>query len=220
MIPDHRTAGSIFEFKDRDIKTLSLEERVAFSKSNDFPEPGVSVLELLALNKALEASGNKPIRILETGMCFGTTTRFFLTHIAKYGGELHTVECQIRPLFKKVMEDMKLWDKIIVHNEDTREMYWDPKLRIDFLFIDSEHALSDALGEYMRFRHFINAEAIIGFHDSECCVGVKRAIEMINEVDKLELVSINDCKADAGIAFFRLIEKNRQDNAWNTRSRK
>jgi hypothetical protein len=202
---------------DKDLRSLTLEERIAFSKTTDFPEPGVSELELKAIQVSLDYFGKLPIRILETGMCFGTTTRFFLTHILKYGGELHTVEFQIREPFEQKMNEMGLWNKIIVHNEDTRDMYWNPSHLIDFLFIDSEHAISDALGEYMRFRHFLNGNAIVGFHDSMCCWGVRRAIEMIHEIDVLEEVSSNRNVADAGVIMFKLIRKNRNEPGYRAK---
>jgi hypothetical protein len=213
MIMDSGQARNIREFKGIAFEQMDLDTRVEFAKAQGFPEPGVTVEELLAIQKGLDLLGKRPITILETGMCYGTTTRFFLTWLLQNGGNLHTVEFRIRTQFAVEMDYLGLWKDphFHVHEEDSRKMYWDSKDGIDFLFIDSEHALSDALGEYMRFRVFLNHNALIGFHDSQCCYGVKRAIEFINEVDVLEEVAANKSPSDAGIIVYKLISRDRND---------
>jgi hypothetical protein len=207
----------ILEFKGRDFKNISLDEWFYFCKANlTFGEPGIDYYELAALHQACETLGKRPLIILETGMCFGTTTRYFLIRTIKYGGELHTFEVHIRDKFKETMQELGLWDKINLHGHSIKDT-WNKD--IDVLFIDSEHALADALGEYMRFREWLKGDSIIGFHDTNCCIGVKKALEMIQEVDELELICEVDNNASAGIKLFRRKIKNRTDRLWNINRR-
>jgi predicted O-methyltransferase YrrM len=141
--------------------------------------------------------------ILETGMCYGNSTRIFLGKILRDGGELHSIETTIRDRFRQAMIELGLWDKIHVHEEHSQLMCWNKPL--DFLFIDSEHALSDALGEYMHYRMFVKKHALIGFHDVYSCPGVKKAIEIIHEIDNLELIIDSNCRASAGLHIYRLL---------------
>jgi len=205
---------TVEDFKGKDFKNFSTLEWFQFCKANKaFGEPGIAADELRALNEGCEKQiGHRPATIVETGMCFGVTTRYFIIRNLKYGGELNTFEVWIRDGFKKSMENVGLWDKINVHGHSIKSP-WDKD--IDILFIDSEHALSDALGEYIRFRPYIKAETLIGFHDTDCCPGVKRAIEIIQEIDVLELVSESTNKAAAGIKFYRRTGTNRADLPWN-----
>ena len=89
---------------------------------------------------------------------------------------------------------------------------WDKQ--IDILFIDSEHALSDALGEYMRFRVFLKSDGIVGFHDSDIAPGVRKALDFIQEVDDLELISEVAGRYSAGVKFYKVKCMNRYDRAW------
>lgn len=207
----------ILEFKDIDFKNISLDQWFYFCKANlTFGEPGIDYYELAALHQACEIIEKRPLVILETGMCFGTTTRYFLIRTIKYGGELHTFEVTIRDKFRETMQELGLWDKINLHGHSIKDA-WNKE--IDILFIDSEHALEDTLGEYMRFRKWLKENSIIGFHDTSCCAGVKKALEMIQEIDELELISEVDNKASAGIKLFRRKTKNRTDRPWNTNRR-
>lgn len=210
MIIDQGAARKLTDFKGKDLGKLTLEERVEFSKTSDIPEPGMSVPELLALQKGLEAV-NGTICSLETGFCYGTSTRFILSWVAKVGGEHNTIECLIRPLAKKLFEETGIWDhkQWKLHVADTRLILWNKK--INFLLIDSEHALSDALGEYMKFRNYMDAGSIVAFHDTECCYGVRRALDMIKEVDKLEPIADANGLAGAGIEVYRIALKSQND---------
>jgi len=207
----------VMEFKGVDFKNMPIDQWLYFAKANlTYGEPGIDYYELAALHQACETLGKRPLTILETGMCYGTTTRYFLVRTIKYGGELHTFEVAIRGKFKETMQELGLWDKINLHGHSIKDA-WNKD--IDVLFIDSEHALSDALGEYMRFREWLKENSIIGFHDTSCCAGVKKALEMIQEVDELELISEVDNKASAGIKLFRRKAKNRTDRSWNMNKR-
>lgn len=208
------------DFKGRDLKELTDLEWFQFAKANKvFAEPGISAEELDAIHTALEkVIGPNPATIVETGMCYGTTTRYFLVRNLKYGGTLTNYELFTRPKFKEAMEELGLWDNIIRKGHSMLDTY-DEK-PIDILWIDSEHALQDALGEYMRFRLFLRQGAIVGFHDSDCCAGVEKAIEMVQEVDELELVTELTGKYSAGCKLFKFVNRNREDRPWNSRMRK
>jgi hypothetical protein len=54
--------------------------------------------------------------------------------------------------------------------------------KVDFLLIDTEHAIENALGEYMRWREYMASGAIIAFHDSTL-PAVKRSIDLAIEVE-------------------------------------
>jgi len=207
----------IAEFKGEDFKNMELNRWLYFAKANkSFHEPGISYDELKALHKACEfalrSNNEAPLIMVETGMCFGTTTRYFVIRALKYGGEVHSYETQVREPFKKAMEELGLWKYVNVHGHSIRDP-WIGK-PINLLLIDSEHALEDALGEYMKFRVWLTAEAVVGFHDTDICPGVKRAIEIIQEVDELELVSESSNKASAGIQFYRRVKVSRADMPW------
>jgi hypothetical protein len=53
---------------------------------------------------------------------------------------------------------------------------------IDFILIDTEHGIEDAVGEYMRFRPYLAAGSIVAFHDSTL-PAVARAIDMVREIE-------------------------------------
>jgi len=203
----------IMRYKDFDWKNASVEDWLQFCKANkEFIEPGISYDELRALHEATEFFGHKPMRVVETGQCFGTTTRYFIVRNIKYGGDLYSYEVKVRDLFKEYMEKLDLWKYITLRKNSVKDEY-DGK-RIDFLFIDSEHALQDALGEYMRFRPFIYESTIIGFHDCDICPGVGKALQFINEVDLLKLISRSTDKLGAGVMFFKRIKAGRTDRPW------
>jgi len=214
------TNKSIYEYKGRDLKSLNIEEWLQFAKANkEFGEPGIAYDELRAIHEGIELLGNRPLTILETGMCFGTTTRYFLVRKLKYGGEVNSVESRIRPLFKKAMTDLGLWQELNVLEGNSMKVPWNKG--IDVLFIDSEHALSDALGEYMRYRVFLNNNAIVGFHDADACYGVSRAIEIITgELDSLKLVSRSTGQAGFGLKVFQLDALNVVQNRIGRQKRK
>ena len=205
----------IMQYKGSDFKNMSIQDTFYFCKANaTFKEPGISYDELRALHEASELYGHKPATIVETGMCFGVTTRYWIMRNLKYGGNLNTFEVYVRELFKADMEDLGLWNNITLKGHSMKDNW---QGQIDILYIDSEHALQDALGEYMRFRVWLHGGSIIGFHDTDVCPGVNKALEMINEVDELELISESTNQAGAGIKFFKPKYMNRIDRDWQKR---
>lgn len=198
----YHDAVDILAYKGKDFKNLSEEEILQFCKANlTFGEPGLSSEELLMLHRCVSTMNGRPITIVETGMCFGVSTRYFLIRNLKYGGKHTTYEIFIRPGFKEAMEELGLWQYLDIRGHSMKDP-WEGQ--IDLLFIDSEHALSDALGEYMRFRVWLTGESIVAFHDSDTCYGVRRAIDMIQEIDDLELIGEIKARYSAGIKFFRV----------------
>lgn len=188
-------------YKLDDFRNMSIKDCFQFAKANEGWETGISYDELRALHEGMETMGHRPLTIFETGMCFGTTTRYFILKLLKEGGELYTCEFKVREPFKNAMEELGLWKYINVLG-DSMKVPWDKK--IDVLFIDSEHALSDALGEYMKYRVFLNEFSLVGFHDCDFCYGVKRTIEIIQEIDDLELISSSVDKLGAGLKTFKV----------------
>jgi len=202
-----RKALSFFDGKD--FANLTLDERIQFAIATGVTETGMLAGELIAFDKAL-CLAVEGMTYLELGQCTGTSTRFALTHILKHGGELNSVEINIRPDFKVGMEALGLWDKINTINENTQTLHWTKQ--IDFLLIDTEHAIADALGEYCRFRGFLSADAIIGFHDAWEIPGVRRSIEIIQEIDELEEVARSPRGIGFGLRFFKIKSRNKTCN--------
>jgi len=207
----------IIKYKGTDWKNMPVADWFHFAKANlTFREPGVSYDELFALYTALMTQ-KRPMTILETGQCLGTTTRFFVLYTQKYGGHHTSCEIKRRELYVNAMKELGLEDKYTTIGNSMRAP-WDK--HIDFLFIDSEHCITDALGEYMRFRVFLDNNSIVGFHDSENCIGVTRTIEIItNEVDDLELVSKSENVGGAGVVFFKVRALGAKGTAENLRRR-
>ena len=143
-------------------------------------------------------------------MCFGTTTRYFVLRSLRHSGHHHACETKIREPFKLSMQQLGLWNQFTALGDSMLTPF---SGQIQFLFIDSEHALSDALGEYMRFRRYLEAGGIVGFHDSNSCWGVREAIDIIKTIDELELVSECVDQLAAGIEFYRLKALNVVQNA-------
>ena len=123
----------------------------------------------------------------------------------KYGMgsmNIHSFEFKIRDKFRDDMQAVDLWRHLVVHEEDVRTASW--ILPIDFLFIDSEHAIGDALGEYVKFRPHFSPKAIIGFHDSVTCFGVRTAIDIITRMDNLKFLAKSEA-GGMGIEFYEFV---------------
>jgi hypothetical protein len=199
--------GSIMDFKDFDWKNATHDDMISFAKTLDFPEPGITHNECRALIKALESTGGCPLTILETGMCYGTTTRIFIAWTLKYGGSVSSAEIVVRPLFEQKMKEAGYWQYVNVIG-NSRYCDWPREKTLDFLFIDSEHALDDALGEYMRFRVYCKQYAVVGFHDYENCPGVTMAVDICSFVDCLEQVSASVKEGGTGLVLFKIAKHN------------
>ena len=192
----------ISDFKGKDLTKLSELELFQFCKANrKYREPGIHPDELRCMHEAVSPFNGKSCTIVETGMCFGVSTRYFAIRNLKYGGKHINYELFLRESFKEDMVDIGLWDSITKKGHSIKDSYEGGD--IDILLIDSEHAMSDALGEYMRFRPWLKGEAIIGFHDTDCCPGVRRAIEVILTMDDLILISESTNIMGAGMQWYR-----------------
>ncbi len=194
------------DFKDVDWKTAPVWKIFQFCKANKrWLDPGISWWELAALHEAVEKVKG-PAVILETGQCWGTTGRYFAVRTIREGGEFHSIELVTRPKFDEAMVEVGLAPFINTIRGHSQKIPWD-KL-IDILFIDSEHCMSDALGEYMKYRLFLKQGSIVGYHDVCNCWGVARAIEIMQEMDDLELISSTDIGYGAGISMFQVKNMN------------
>lgn len=219
IITDKGQCRPILEWKGFDWKTATLEDRIEFCLS-DVGEAGMDHFDLRALAAGLDSFAPKPIVIVETGLGWGFSTRLFLTYILKYGGELNTIDIMARKGIVDPLEALGLWKHVNYINYDSRQINWPFNKYIDYLNLDSEHALSFALGEYMRFRAvLLDHQSIVGFHDTDVCYGVKRALDMIEEVDVLRPFAKAENMGGAGYKSFHIIQHDRNDKDWNSRSR-
>jgi hypothetical protein len=207
-------------FKDFDWKNATIDDIVEFCLV-PVGEAGMAVPELIAMWKTLETFNGRPLVIVETGLGWGFSTRMFIAYIMKYGGEFYSIDIQARDNIKKPLEMLGLWDKVNMMLCDSRRVNWPEDKMIDFLNIDSEHALSFALGEYMRFRMFLtDYQSVVAFHDVDCCYGVSRALDIVNEIDVLEVIQDATKNACAGWRSFKMIRHDRNDEKWNTGERR
>jgi len=205
---------SVLSYAGTDWKAMNITDWIQFCKANqEFREPGITYDELRALHEACELLGQRPLRIVETGMCFGTTTRYFAVRAVKYGGDVHAYEINVRPMFREYMQALGLWDYITLHGHSITDEYDGGK--IDLLWIDSEHALQDALCEYIRFRPYFYENTLIGFHDSDICAGVAVAINIIQEMDELEQVAYSGDRLSSGCRIFKRKHPNRINRWWH-----
>jgi len=194
----------ILDYKGADFKSFDMIQCIEFASAEGGSiERGMNPVELEIMYRGLQLLGNCPLTILETGMGWGYSTRMFLLHILRYGGELHSIEIFPRKEFLNYLEELKIREYVQVHEADARKFNnWDKS--IDYLNIDSEHAISNILSEYFRFRlHLIPAKSLIGFHDVSLN-HVARGLEILNEVDNLEPVIVNKKTGGFGYNLYRL----------------
>lgn len=194
----------ILDYKGADFKTFDMLQSIEFATADGGKmEQGMNHVELEIMYKGLQLLGQRPLVILETGMGWGYSTRMFMLHIIKYGGELHSLEIFPRLELLDYLEQLDIRKYVHVHQADARKFnHWE--LPIDYLNIDSEHALSNVLGEYFRFRLYLNAAiSLVGFHDVSL-PQVKRGIEILNEVDNFEPVILGEHTGGFGYNLYRL----------------
>jgi len=196
--------GYLNDFKGFDWKQATDADIIAFGKTLDFPERGISTDECKTLLKALNALKGTTPTILETGMFYGTSTRIAIAWTLKHGGKVFSCEVNPQPLFEQKMRESGYWQYVNPLIGEAQKIQWYSK--IDFLFIDADHSLQDALGEYMKFRIWLSDNAIVGFHDSDNCTGVKLTMDIANIVDRMEV--IGQSNEASGIKFFRMVKKN------------
>ena len=185
----------IASYKNFDWKALGNNmDAVHFARASGFKETGMSVNEVALLYSCLEQMGRG--YIVELGRNYGTSTRLFIQHVIRYGGSLESWDLKNWPGYLETMkengydhrgkslvvggESYDVWLREGVHSIKTpinREDRF-----VDFLLIDTEHGLEDALGEYMRWRQYLKSGAFVAFHDA-CLPAVARAIDIAKEVE-------------------------------------
>jgi hypothetical protein len=194
----------ILDYKGADFKSFDMQQSIEFASAEGGKiERGMCPAELEMIWHGLELLGHMPITVVETGMGWGYSSRMFILHMLKYGGEFHSIEIFPRLEFLDYLEQLGLRNYMQVHQADARKFnHWDKP--IDFLNIDSEHAISNVLGEYFRFRLHLNQHrALVGFHDSTL-PAVARGLEMLNEIDNLEPIYTGINTGGFGYHLYRL----------------
>lgn len=203
--PHHELSYS--EEDRRDVNSFTLDEilkfdkqaAVHYSRALGLQETGMSVNEVALLYDLLEKKG--ACNIVELGRNYACSTRLFLQHVLRRGGFLESWDLKhwgdVHKTFSNqgfevqdvhgdyfvqkpgAGEPTLAWLRIA----DSRKDNIMPRERwVDFLLIDTEHGMEDALGEYMRWRPYLKGGAMVAFHDSTL-PGVKRAIEVCVEVE-------------------------------------
>lgn len=195
----------IHEFKGFDWKANGTKAAaVGFARAVGFKETGMSVGEVALLYDRLETKG--ACHIVELGRNYGTSTRLFIQHIIRHGGSLESWDLKHWPGFLETMAENGYEFVLdgpgvfapqmnVLPNRDaycvnlkTAHSIKTPVGRddrfVDFLLIDTEHGLENALGEYMRWREYIKSGAFVAFHDT-CIPGVARAISICKEVEQV-----------------------------------
>ena len=215
MFTDKGQCRPLMDFKGFDWAAATDEERMELALA-DVNEAGMSHNELRAILLGLNSFGKKPLVTVETGLGYGFSTRIFLTHAAKYGGEHHIFESLPgpRPIIE-MLKELDLWKYATLHVGDARKAVWPEDKMIDFLNIDSEHSLGFVMNEYMRFRMNLTNGSVVGFHDVDCCWGVRRGIAMIREIDRIHLLCDESRHAGAGYQCYIFRGHDRPDcNYW------
>lgn len=205
---DEGARRDVNSFTIEEIKTFDKQTAVQYARAKGLLETGMSVNEVALLYDLLEEK--KPKMIVELGRNYGCSTRLFLQCIVRHGGFLeswdlkhwgdlnqtfknqgfHVVPTSFSPRIGQTEPDFSISMPedsnspiAVLKIGDTRRDHITPTERwIDFLLVDTEHGMEDALGEVMRFRTFLKGGAMIAFHDSTLS-GVSRAIEVYEEVE-------------------------------------
>ena len=202
---DYEKRMAISEFKGLDWKKDGTKElAVQFSRATGFKETGMSVGEVALLYDCLELMG--PGHIVELGRNYGTSTRLFIQHVLRHGGSLESWDLKhwdgfldgMEAIGYSFMERNGAQDYELVHVDGAGGLpegavrlkvahsITTPTGRDDrfvkFLLIDTEHGLEHALGEYMRWREYLQSGAYVAFHDFGL-PAVARAVELVKEVE-------------------------------------
>ena len=199
-LKDHQV--HIDTFRDFDWKDSTIQDWVRFAGAGPVPEPGLATYEAVVMAEALELYGRQPITILELGKCYGHSTRLFLGKTLRDGGELHSCELKVREHFRGKMIDLGYWQHIHLHEQLSQTIEWQGPL--DFLFIDTEHAYEDAMGEFKHFYPHLTGLKLVAFHDTEMAPGVIRAVDELIAEHNMELVMASTNKSSAGLKIFKL----------------
>lgn len=196
---DRRDVNS---FRVEEIRNFNKAQSVLYARATGLKETGMSVNEVGLLYDLLEKKG--ACNIVELGRNFGTSTRLFIQHVIRHGGYFESLDLrhwgnleetfinqgfEVRPSGDDYI--LETCDRLIAHiriSDSIKTHIKNENRWVDFLLIDTEHGLENALGEYMRWRQYLKSGAFIAFHDL-CIPGVARAIEIVKEV---ELVTCGD----------------------------
>ena len=189
---NHTDRRHISYFKGFDWLNASKEDAVHFARATGFKETGMSLNEVALLCECLELK--KPKSIVELGRNYGTSTRLFVQHVIRHGGIVESWDWKHWPGFIEIMTengyplnsdastDLPNGAAVYLKTADSIKSPIHPEFTVDFLLIDTEHSIEDALGEYMRWRRYLQGGAMIAFHDSSLSQ-VARAIEIVKEVE-------------------------------------
>jgi predicted O-methyltransferase YrrM len=195
----------IMEFVNFDWAHATDLDMLLFARVSNITETGLDIYECGAFLEALKISNFIKMRYLETGQAQGVSTRMALAWVLKYSGEVNSIELKPNKVFLDIMVKSGYMDKVNTIVGDSMKVPVEDKI-INFMFIDSEHATSSALGEYMRFRPYFRKGSVVGFHDVSL-PGVSRALSIIEKIDELEILSEHVTNACFGIKFYRMIRK-------------
>lgn len=206
---DENERRDVNSFTVEEIKTFDKAKAVFYARSTGLKETGMSPNEIGLMYDLLESrAGGRPLKIVELGRNFACSTRLFVQHVVRHGGYFESWDLlhwgnveesfekqgfQVDRLHHAKTDNhdyilswpgknagidgiyIRIADSIKTHIED--ESRW-----VDFLLIDTEHGIENALGEYMRWRQYLNAGAFVAFHDSTL-PGVLRSIELVKEIE-------------------------------------
>jgi hypothetical protein len=189
--PKHYTAFNNFNWKSG-----TKDDAVLFALATGYPEMGMSNNEVSLLYDCLEKC--HPKHIVELGRRYGTSNRMFLQYVLRNGGTLESWDNDQHGILPESYLGMELpfvqqgndWicqpnpeTKIWLRVAESQRSPVVPTCRfVDFLLIDTLHDIEHALGEYMRWRNYLNSGAMIAFHDSNY-PPVNRSIEIAKEVE-------------------------------------
>lgn len=190
----------ISEFKGFDWSKGTKADAVSFARASGFKETGMSVNEVALMYDLLEAK--KPRTIVELGRNYGCSTRLFTQNVERNGGTIESWDLKHWPGFLEIMAengyesspianypgDFFLHKKAhirVAHSIKTPVGHDIEQYGVDFLLIDTEHGIENLLPEYCRWREYLNAGAMIAFHDSTL-PKVHRGIEMCVEMEQTD----------------------------------
>lgn len=189
-----------------EIRTFNKQAACHYARAGGLPETGMSPNEVGLIYDLLEKK--QPKAIVELGRNFGCSTRILLQYVVRHPGSfLHSWDLkqwgnleesfrnqgfQINQMHHALSENFDYTLAITSTGQtianmrvaDSMTTDIENKTRwVDFLLIDTEHGLENALGEYMRWRPYLKSGSVIAFHDSEL-PAVARAIELAIEVEQ------------------------------------
>lgn len=209
LVPHHELSydeadrKDVNSFRVEEIKNFTKAQSVLYARAIGLQETGMSVNEVALLYDLLEKAQTKKetLNIVELGRNYGCSTRLFVQHVVRHGGLFQSWDLKhwgnLQETFRnqgfEVINPMNLpkEDYVMIGEKYRCEILTADSIKtdipnkerwVDFLLIDTEHGLENALGEYMRWRQYLKAGAFIAFHDL-VIPGVQRAIDIAKEVE-------------------------------------